>query len=235
MSAKSMLVVFSGGQDSTTCLFKAIAECGCENVAAITFAYGQRHSNEVELAKEIARDAGIRAHKILSLDWYREITSNALLDGSTPFAQPPGEACPNSFVDGRNAFFILTAAVYAKSLGIFDLMLGVGEADYSGYPDCREVFIRSMNESINLAMDVAFRIHTPLMHLTKAQTWALADSLGALDFIRTRTLTCYNGIQGDGCGECPACKLRADGLREYLASSGGERGEGGRWRVEGGR
>ncbi len=215
-----MLVVFSGGQDSTTCLFKAIAECGRENVAAITFAYGQRHGKEVELAREIARDLGIRPHKVLSLDWYCEITRNALLEGDTPFEQKAGEACPNSFVDGRNAFFILTAAVYAKSLGIFDLMLGVGEADYSGYPDCREVFIRSMNESVNLAMDAAFRIHTPLMHTSKAQTWALADSLGALDYIRTRTLTCYNGIPGAGCGECPACKLRQDGLQAYLKSRG---------------
>lgn len=213
---QKMLVIFSGGQDSTTCLFKAIADCGRDNVAAITFAYGQRHGAEVEIAKKIARDLQIASHKVVSVDWYGGITQNALMDDHTPFAKREGESYPNTFVDGRNALFLLTAAIYGKSLGIFDLMLGVGEADYSGYPDCREVFIRSMNETLDLAMDREFHIHTPLMHLTKEQTWALADQLGALQYIREQTLTCYNGIIGDGCGDCPACKLRRQGLDAYL-------------------
>ena len=95
-------------------------------------------------------------------------------------------------------------------------MTGVSQTDYSGYPDCRDSFIRSFNVSLNLAMDEQFVIHTPLMWLDKCQTWALADELGVLDLVRNRTLTCYNGVPGDGCGHCPACKLRRQGLEQYL-------------------
>ena len=95
-------------------------------------------------------------------------------------------------------------------------MTGVGQADFSGYPDCRDNFIKSLNVTLNLALDEQFRIHTPLMWLSKAQTWALADSLGVMDIIREKTLTCYNGIPGDGCGHCPSCQLRREGLQEYL-------------------
>lgn len=214
---KQILVIFSGGQDSTTCLFKAIAEYGADHVHAITFQYGQRHALEVEIAQRIATEQHIASHKVLAVDWYKDITGNALFDKTTPIAKAPGASTPNTFVEGRNALFLLTAAIYAKHLGIYDLMLGVGEADFSGYPDCREAFVRSMNETLNLAMDCSFTIHAPLQHLTKEATWALADELGALDYIRTHTLTCYNGIPGDGCGDCPACKLRAKGLHDYLA------------------
>ena len=100
-------------------------------------------------------------------------------------------------------------------------MTGVSQTDFSGYPDCRDSFIKSLNVTLNLAMDEQFAIHTPLMWIDKAQTWELADSLGALDFIRNKTLTCYNGIPGDGCGHCPACKLRRQGLEKYLEARGG--------------
>lgn len=217
---KPILVVFSGGQDSTTCLMQAIAERGVENVHTLTFAYGQRHALEVQLAETIAAELGVTSHKTLAIDWYRDITSNALMDTTTPIAKAEGASTPNTFVEGRNALFLLAAAIYAKSKGILDLMIGVSEADFSGYPDCREVFIRSMNTTLNLAMDCEFTIHAPLQHMTKAEEWALADRLGCLDFIRERTLTCYEGIPGDGCGKCPACQLRAAGLKTYLASRG---------------
>ncbi len=213
---KPILVIFSGGQDSTTCLMKAIAERGKENVHTVTFNYGQRHALEVELAAAIAKEQGVASHKVITVDWYRDITSNALMDTTTPIARDEGAPFPNTFVEGRNALFLLTAAIYAKSKGILDLMIGVSDADFSGYPDCREAFVRSMNETLNLAMDCTFVIHAPLQHLTKAQEWALADELGCLDYIRTRTLTCYEGIPGDGCGQCPACQLRAAGLQTYL-------------------
>ncbi len=218
-----ILVILSGGQDSTTCLMKAIAERGAGAVHTLTFNYGQRHALEVQLAEQIAREQGVASHKTLTVDWYREITHNALLDATTPIARTPGSPFPNTFVEGRNALFLLTAAIYAKSKGITELMIGVSDADYSGYPDCREPFIRSMNETLNLAMACTFTIYAPLQHLTKAQEWALADRLGCLDYIRERTLTCYEGIPGDGCGKCPACKLRAEGLRSYLASRGATR------------
>ncbi len=123
---------------------------------------------------------------------------------------------PTSFVDGRNALFILYAAIYAKGQGITDIITGVCETDFSGYPDCRDVFIKSMNVTINLAMDFTFRIITPLMYLTKAQTWQLADEMGKLAYVRDNTFTCYYGVEG-GCGKCPSCILRNKGLEEYLA------------------
>ena len=120
-------------------------------------------------------------------------------------------------MDGRNALFLLYAAIYAKGQGINDIITGVCETDFSGYPDCRDVFIKSMNVTLNLAMDYPFNLKTPLMYLTKAQTWALADELGALNYVHQHTHTCYEGVEG-GCGECPSCKLRDKGLQEYLAT-----------------
>ena len=129
------------------------------------------------------------------------------------------DGVPNTFVDGRNALFLLYAAIYAKGQGITDIITGVCETDFSGYPDCRDVFIKSMNVTINLAMDYNFCINTPLMYLTKAQTWQLADELGALDYVREHTHTCYLGVEG-GCGECPSCVLREKGLQQYLTQKG---------------
>lgn len=208
------VVVFSGGQDSTTCLLQAIADYGVRQVACVTFDYGQRHSLEVSVAQAITQKLGIANHRIIKTDWFNAVTTNALLDHEVAISRE-GDALPNTFVAGRNAFFLLAAAVYAQTLGYRNIVTGVCETDYSGYPDCRAEFVESMNRSINLAMDEHFRIHTPLMYLNKAQTWALADQLGKLDFIRQNTLTCYEGIVGDGCGKCPACQLRAKGLIEY--------------------
>lgn len=208
------LVVFSGGQDSTTCLFQAMQQYGAANVQAITFAYGQRHGIELERAASIAQELGIR-QTVLDLSLITAITHNALTDAQAAI-QTDAQGMPNTFVDGRNALFLLYAAIYAKSQNIRDIFIGVCETDFSGYPDCRQIFVQSMNVTLNLAMAYDFRLHTPLMYLTKKQTWALADELGVLDYIRTRTHTCYLGVDG-GCHECPSCVLRERGLAEYLA------------------
>lgn len=208
------LVVFSGGQDSTTCLFQAMQQYGAENVQAITFAYGQRHGIELERAASIAQELGIR-QTVLDLSLITAITHNALTDAQAAI-QTDAQGMPNTFVDGRNALFLLYAAIYAKSQNIRDIFIGVCETDFSGYPDCRQIFVQSMNVTLNLAMAYDFRLHTPLMYLTKKETWALADELGVLDYIRTRTHTCYLGVDG-GCHECPSCILRERGLAEYLA------------------
>ena len=215
MSNEKALVIFSGGQDSTTCLIQAIQQYGRENVAAITFQYGQRHAIELERARQIAQDFNI-SQTVLDLSLMQHITHNALMDGQAAIENSEN-GVPNTFVDGRNALFLLYAAIYAKSQNIRHIIVGVCETDFSGYPDCRDVFVKSMNVTLNLAMDYAFQIHTPLMYLTKAQTWALADQLGHLDYIREHTHTCYLGIAG-GCGECPSCVLRERGLAEYLAT-----------------
>ena len=208
------LVVFSGGQDSTTCLFQAMQQYGAENVQAITFAYGQRHGIELERAASIAQELGIR-QTVLDLSLITAITHNALTDAQAAI-ETDAQGMPNTFVDGRNALFLLYAAIYAKSQNIRDIFIGVCETDFSGYPDCRQIFVQSMNVTLNLAMAYDFRLHTPLMYLTKKETWALADELGVLDYIRTRTHTCYLGVEG-GCHECPSCVLRERGLAEYLA------------------
>lgn len=215
MQNEKALVVFSGGQDSTTCLIQAVQTYGRENVQAITFQYGQRHAIELERTRWIAEDLGI-AQTVLDLSLMQQITHNALMD-DTAEIQTASNGVPNTFVDGRNALFLLYAAIYAKSQNIKHIIVGVCETDFSGYPDCRDIFVKSMNVTLNLAMDYAFQIHTPLMYLTKAQTWALADRLGCLDYIRQHTHTCYHGVEG-GCGECPSCVLRERGLAEYLAS-----------------
>ena len=208
------LVVFSGGQDSTTCLFQAMQQYGAANVQAITFAYGQRHGIELERAASIAQELGIR-QTVLDLSLITAITHNALTDAQAAI-ETDAQGMPNTFVDGRNALFLLYAAIYAKSQNIRDIFIGVCETDFSGYPDCRQIFVQSMNVTLNLAMAYDFRLHTPLMYLTKKETWALADELGVLDYIRTRTHTCYLGVDG-GCHECPSCVLRERGLAEYLA------------------
>jgi len=120
--------------------------------------------------------------------------------------------------------FFSFAAVYAKQIGARHIVTGVCETDFSGYPDCRDVFVKSLNVTLNLAMDYGFVLHTPLMWLDKADTWRLADELGAFDFVRTETVTCYNGLPGDGCGECPSCKLRKAGLERYLMERKQEEG-----------
>ncbi len=215
LSQEKALVIFSGGQDSTTCLVQAIATYGRENVQTISFAYGQRHSIELEKARWIAQDLGV-SQTVLDLSLMKQITHNALMDNQAEIAED-NKGMPNTFVDGRNALFLMYAAIYEKSQGIKHIIVGVCETDFSGYPDWRDVFIKSMNVTLNLAMDYAFQIHTPLMYLTKAETWALADTLGYLDYIREHTHTCYMGIVG-GCGECPSCVLRDKGLASYLES-----------------
>ncbi|WMJ20869.1 7-cyano-7-deazaguanine synthase QueC [Geobacillus kaustophilus] len=213
------VVVFSGGQDSTTCLFWAKKRF--VEVEAVTFDYGQRHRREIDVAQAIADELGVR-HTVLDLSLLGQLAPNALTRRDIAIEQKEGEL-PTTFVDGRNLLFLSFVAVLAKQRGARHIVTGVCETDFSGYPDCRDVFIKSLNVTLNLAMDYEFVIHTPLMWLTKAETWKLADELGALEFIRTKTLTCYNGIIADGCGECPACVLRKRGLDEYLREKAGDK------------
>ena len=210
-----VLVVFSGGQDSTTCLFWAKREF--KEVFAVSYRYGQKHEHEVELARKIAEKAGV-SFEVMDIPLVGQLGHNSLTDTTMVMDQEvPEKGLPNTFVPGRNMFFLSIAAVYARERGIRHLVTGVSQTDYSGYPDCRDAFVKSLNVTLNLAMDYQFVLHTPLMWIDKAQTWELADQLGVLDLVRNETLTCYNGIQGDGCGHCPSCKLRNDGLHKYLA------------------
>ena len=213
MNKEKALVVFSGGQDSTTCLFWAKERFG--EVAAVTFDYGQRHRLEIECASAIAQELGV-PHHILDMSLLNQLAPSALTRTDVKVEDGKDGGLPSSFVPGRNLVFLSFAGILAKQIGAKHIVTGVCETDFSGYPDCRDVFIKSLNVTLNLSMDETFVIDTPLMWLDKAQTWELADNLGAMDFVRTRTLTCYNGIIADGCGDCPACRLRRRGLDEYL-------------------
>jgi len=211
------LVVFSGGQDSSTCLFWARKHF--EKVFAICFDYGQKHVVEIEQAKIIAEIADVPL-RIMQIPFINQLSHNALTDFSVKMdAEKPQNALPNTFVPGRNLFFLSIAAVYAREIGVKNIVTGVSQTDFSGYPDCRDSFIRSLNVTLNLAMEEEFIIHTPLMRLNKAQTWQLADELGIFELVRDKSLTCYNGIVGNGCGSCPACKLRQKGMEEFLVMS----------------
>ncbi|MDH6353889.1 7-cyano-7-deazaguanine synthase [Dysgonomonas sp. PH5-45] len=212
-SKEPALVLFSGGQDSTTCLYWALKNFS--SVCALCFTYGQRHSDEVEVARSIAGQANV-PFQLLDASIIGQISENSLTSADMEMDRDkPADSFPNTFVPGRNMFFLTFAAVVARNRGIRHIVTGVSEADYSGYPDCRDTFIYSVNASLNLAMDEHFKIHTPLMNLNKAEVWQLADYLGVFDIVKNQTLTCYNGIIADGCGECPACKLRKKGLDEY--------------------
>ena len=210
----SALVILSGGQDSTTCLFWAKRHF--DEVRALSFTYGQLHAHEVAIAEDICREAGIPFEK-KDVSFISSLSHCSLTDASIQMdTAQPAAGLPNTFVPGRNLFFLSVAAIYAREHGIHQLVTGVSQTDFSGYPDCRDSFIRSLNVTLNLALGEQFVIHTPLMWLDKCQTWALADELGVFELVRRRTLTCYRGVPGDGCGHCPACKLRRRGLEEYL-------------------
>lgn len=213
MKEDKAIVVFSGGQDSTTCLFWAMEKFA--EVEAVTFNYNQRHKAEIDCAKNIATELRVK-HHILDMSLLNQLTPNALTRNDIEVKAGENGSLPNTFVPGRNLLFLSFAGVLASQVGARHIITGVCETDFSGYPDCRDIFIKSLNVTLNLSMEENFVIHTPLMWLNKEETWKLADDLGAFDFVREKTLTCYNGIISDGCGECPACLLRKKGLEDYL-------------------
>lgn len=210
------VVVFSGGQDSTTCLIQALTQY--DEVHCVTFDYGQRHRQEIEIAQTLSAQLGASSHKVLDVGILNYLTVSALTRDIPIEENKDGNAIPNTFVPGRNILFLTLAGIFAYQIEADVIITGVCETDFSGYPDCRDEFIKSMQTALVQGMDKPLSISTPLMWLDKAQTWALADKYNSLDLVRHHTLTCYNGLKGDGCGTCPACLLRQRGLNEYLAS-----------------
>ena len=230
MQSGTALVLFSGGQDSTTCLAWALSRFA--RVETLGFDYGQRHA--VELA---CRDRLLEGIRVLHADWgarlgeghtlriptLAEISDTALTRDVA--IEIGADGLPNTFVPGRNLVFLTFAAALAYRRGIADIVGGMCETDYSGYPDCRDETIRALNAALNLGMAKPFQLHTPLMWIDKAATWKLAHDLGGnglVDLIREHSHTCYLGERGArhewgyGCGECPACSLRARGWQEYV-------------------
>jgi 7-cyano-7-deazaguanine synthase len=203
------VVLFSGGQDSATCLAQACADFD-NDVVAVGFDYGQRHSIELKQAKLLAETAEV-PYRIIDLNFISQLTPNALTDSSIEIDHKEGEL-PSTFVPGRNLFFISVGAVIARQLGAKYLYTGVCQTDYSGYPDCRDDFVQATQKTVNLAMETDLEIRTPLMWLTKAETVILMKSLGKLDWYK-ESHTCYEGAR-PACGQCPACELRLKGFQE---------------------
>lgn len=214
---KRAVVVFSGGQDSTTCLIQALQQY--DEVHCITFDYGQRHRAEIDIAKNLAQRLGAKAHKVLDVGLLNELAISSLTRDNIPvptFDSPQNDALPSTFVPGRNILFLTLAAIYAYQVEAEAVITGVCETDFSGYPDCRDEFVKALNHAVVQGIARNIRFETPLMWLNKAETWALADYYQQLELVRQDTLSCYNGVQGDGCSECAACHLRAKGLHQYL-------------------
>jgi 7-cyano-7-deazaguanine synthase len=225
------LVLFSGGQDSAVCLAWALERYAC--VETVGFDYGQRHAVELE-ARQAVRHAiaagfpdwrgRMGPDHIIDIAAFGAIADSALTTGRAIAMTERG--LPSTFVPGRNLVFLVYAAALADRRGLQVLVGGMCETDYSGYPDCRRDTLDAMQSALNLGMDQHFSLETPLMHLTKAQTWALAYDLGGealVDIVRDDTHTCYLGVRDDhawgkGCGTCPACQLRARGFAEWVAA-----------------
>lgn len=216
MKNNKAIVLLSGGQDSTTCLFWALREF--EEVWAIGFDYGQKHVQELKQAEMIAARAGV-PYKVFDLKGIFAGSSLVEhgLDVNAPHAINP--ELPSSFTAGRNMVFLSIVAGYAYNVGADHIVTGVCQTDYSGYPDCRQVFIDAMTNTACKALDSEIKIHAPLMRLTKAETWRLAAKLNIVDIIVEHTLTDYNGDMtkndwGYGKEDNPASVLRAKGYRE---------------------
>lgn len=232
LAASRALVLFSGGQDSTTCLAWALAHFN--HVETIGFDYGQRHRVELDcrtrILARIRREypqwrERLREDHVVPLAFLQAISDTALTR-DIEIAMTEG-GLPNTFVPGRNVFFLTTAAAVAYRRGLGVLVGGMCETDYSGYPDCRDSTLKSLQASLQLALDRAVRIETPLMWISKEQSWRMADELGGsplVNLIVEETHTCYVGDRngrhpwGAGCGACPACLLRAQGYKAFMAS-----------------
>lgn len=205
---KNALLVFSGGQDSTTCLAWALNEF--DKVYALSFNYGQRHGIELDQAKKICSELEVE-HEIIDIEIFSNLSKNSL---THDLEIDPGSKTelPSTFVPGRNQIFLSIACIKAYQLGVNDVITGVCQTDFSGYPDCRDAFVQSLAKTSSLAMDTEFQIHTPLMWKTKSETVLMMKELGQLDLLKY-SHTCYEGLR-PACAKCPACLLRLKGFSE---------------------
>ena len=209
-----VLVLFSGGQDSTTCLYWAIEKFGRENIETLNIEYGQRHKIEIEAAKKIAEQIAKVPYHYFKTSILKNIGDSALFNmDDISHTHRSSVSLPASFVPGRNVFFLTIAAAFAYKYDIFNIVTGVCQTDYSGYPDCRKNTINAVQLALSLGMDKEFEIHTPLMYMTKSETVELAMEFPGCMEALSYSQTCYEG-KYPPCNECPACKLRTKGFEE---------------------
>lgn len=214
--AKKAVVVHSGGMDSSLCLALAIEQFGKENVLSLSFTYGQRHSNELEVAKKICSDWKVD-HTTVDLNCLKEITNNALMDSSIKIEHIDGQV-PNTLVAGRNGLMARVAGIHASHLGADCIFMGVIEVEEanSGYRDCSRKYMDIIQAGLRMDFDnPKFDIKTPIVYMSKKETMELGYQMGVLQYLLDNTITCYEGIAQMGCGKCPACLLRNEGIREF--------------------
>ncbi|QCI20153.1 MAG: 7-cyano-7-deazaguanine synthase QueC [Buchnera aphidicola (Brevicoryne brassicae)] len=215
---KKALVILSGGQDSTTCL--AYYTHVYKEIHCITFDYNQLHKSEINSAILISKKLGIKNHIILDVQYLQKISFSSLTNKNISIHRnhPLDNLFPSTFVPGRNILFLTLSSIYAYSNKISSVILGVNEIDFSGYPDCRNEFIKNMNYVIQIGMNCNISFITPLMNLNKPEIWALSDYCNITDIILNDTVTCYNGIKGIGCSECKSCTIRKKGFDEWKSN-----------------
>jgi 7-cyano-7-deazaguanine synthase len=218
-SALKALIIHSGGMDSSLCLAMAIQEFGSDAVISLGFDYGQRHEVELMAAQKIADYFKVK-RMVIQIPFYQNVTKSALLDKSEEIKKLPNNI-PNTMVLGRNGLMGQIAGIYANSLGIKKIYMGVMELESSnsGYRDCSRQYMDQLQGLLRMDFaDESFEIKTPVINYTKMETMELADQLGVLNFLLEETITCYNGIKNIGCQSCPACLLRNDGIKNFYLS-----------------
>ena len=217
---KKAIIVHSGGMDSSLCLALACREFGQAQVLSLSFSYGQRHAIELAQAAKICQDWQVD-HVVLTMEVLQKITHSALLDAHLPIERLQGQA-PNTLVVGRNGLMARIAAIHAEDLGAHCVYMGVMalEEANSGYRDCNRHYMDLVEAALRLDLaDPSFEIRTPLIQMTKKETMKLAHELGMLEYLLNNTVTCYEGIMQQGCQVCPACLLRNEGLRQFVAKN----------------
>ena len=218
MSTIEAVVVHSGGMDSSLCLADAVREFGTERVLSLTFSYGQRHAVEVEAARRIAHKMGV-PNVVVPISCLERVTDNALMNPELSIGIGE-DGAPTTLVLGRNGLMVRVAAIHAHSIGARCIYVGVIEVEEanSGYRDCSRRYMDLMQEILRLDLnDASFEIRTPVVKMTKAETMEFGYQLGVLEMLLEEAVTCYRGVVRQGCGDCPACSLRNEGIRAFAA------------------
>lgn len=215
MHKKTTIVIHSGGMDSSLCLALAIKEFGKSEVLSLSFDYDQRHGQEILQAQKICHDWEVD-HVVIPLHCLQEITDNALMNKTSKIVHKKGEA-PTTLVTGRNGLMARLGAIHAQNIGAGSIYMGIIEVENSNYRDCSREYMNKVQDILRLDLDdESFEIRTPLVYMTKKETMILGYELEILEYLLKETISCYNGISLKGCQQCPACKLRNDGIKEFL-------------------
>lgn len=223
------IVVHSGGMDSSLCLARAIELHGADRVLSVTFIYGQRHANEVDAARRICELLGVENVRV-PISCLNVVTDNALMNVDQEIGTS-ADGTPTTLVMGRNGLMARVAAIHAAHVRAKCIYMGVIEVEEanSGYRDCSRAYMDLVQAALRMDLgDDGFEIRTPVVKMTKAETMAFGDGMGVLEMLLEETITCYRGIARQGCGACPACDLRNEGLRQFLAEAADKTPDGGR-------